>query len=137
MSLPCTGAYVCDAKTMIGERKGDGWVEEVVDLGTPEVVLEVESRYRVGRCQFTGSFFFFLLRGGYIIFTWLRLCSCGKRGRCLGWFWSSCFLFSLFSFLFSYYLQVGFRDATLLHTLNHGLFSPMVYFRFGFDDCIA
>lgn len=43
MSLPCAGAYVCDADGGVGEREGNGWVDEVVDLGLPEVVLEVES----------------------------------------------------------------------------------------------
>ena len=43
-SLPCAGAYVCDPVGGGGAHgKGDGWVEEVVDLGMPEMVLQVES----------------------------------------------------------------------------------------------
>ena len=42
-SLPCAGAYVCDAEGGVGEGEGDGWVDEVVDLRAPEMVLEVQS----------------------------------------------------------------------------------------------
>lgn len=42
-TLPRTRTYVCNAE--VGRREGDwdGWVEEIIDLGSPEVVLQVES----------------------------------------------------------------------------------------------